>query len=70
MNDKDLKAKLSKLAKAIGHKRVIFALVDEGMSLRQAERLSLGDHEGKFRRKTVAAVEAVLTKQRQGPKAS
>lgn len=60
MDERVLKAKLMKLAKIEGIKAVCIALQSEGLSPRQAELLATGDHEGKFRRKTVAAVEAVL----------
>lgn len=62
MDEKELKAQLLELAKKIGAERVMIALQVEGLSPRQSERLSLGDHTGKFRRKTVAAVCAVLAK--------
>lgn len=62
MDDRVLKAKLLKLAKVEGIKAVCIALQSEGLSPRQAELLATGDHEGSFRRKTVAAVEAVLSR--------
>jgi hypothetical protein len=70
MDVKDLKKELEKLAEAIGPKQVCLALLNEGLSPRQCERLSLGDHEGAFRRKTVTAVKAVLRKQGRKLKAS
>jgi hypothetical protein len=63
MNENELKQKLLDLAQKIGAKRVCLALQFEGLSPRQSERLSLGDHEGSFRRRTVGAVQAVLSKQ-------
>jgi hypothetical protein len=62
MDDNDLKKKLLEIARKVGAKRVCLALQMEGLSPRQAEILSEGDHEGKFRRKSVKAVNAVIAK--------
>ena len=62
MDERILKAKLMKLANELGAKRVCIALQTEGLSPRQAELLTMGDHQGGFRRKTVTAVQAVLAK--------
>lgn len=62
MDQKRLKSELEKLTKQVGPQRVLAALLAEGLSPRHCEKLTLGDHTGKFRRKTVAAVEAVLSK--------
>lgn len=60
MDDTALKRQLLELAHRLGAKRVCAALIDAGLSPRQADKLSLGDHDGGFRRKTVSAVRAVL----------
>jgi hypothetical protein len=62
MDTKTLKNQLLRLKEKYGYQRVCLALLEEGLSPRQCERLALGDHKGVFRRKTVTAVEAVLTK--------
>lgn len=69
MSDEVLKAELAKLIKDAGQARVCAALMMAGLSARQCELLAGGDHEGKFRRKTVTAVETVLA-QRDTLKAS
>jgi hypothetical protein len=63
MDEQNLKNKLQALVLKVGSQRVRIALQIEGLSPRQAELLSLGDHTGTFRRKTVTAVEAVLKKE-------
>jgi len=64
MDERTLKRELSRLAKELGEKKVCLALQMQGLSPRQSERLSMGDHKGAFRRKTVAAVAAVLSQHR------
>lgn len=59
---KELKKQLSELIKRVGPKAVCVALHAEGLSPRQSEVISVGDHKGKFLRRTVAAVRAVLAK--------
>lgn len=63
VSDTELKTALRRLIKEVGATHVCAALVMEGLSARQAELLSKGDHKIAFRRKTVTAVEAVLEKQ-------
>ncbi len=55
-----MKRKLEMLTKRLGASAVICALIANDLSPRQADLLAKGDHKGKFRRKTVAAVMAVL----------
>lgn len=62
MSDEDLKNRLAALSEVIGVSKLCVELHAEGLSPRQAEKLAMGDHKGAFRRRTVAAVRAVLAK--------
>lgn len=59
----ELKAQLKQLVEKTSPREVSIALQTEGLSPRSAELLSVGDHAGGFRRRTVTAVRAVLAKQ-------
>jgi hypothetical protein len=61
MDAKDLKRQLLELAREIGAEHVCGALVAAGVSPTTADRLSHGTHTAGFKRRTVAAVRAVLT---------
>ena len=61
MDERDLKKQLLQLAKKMGATALCIELQRKGLSPSTAERLSLGTHEGTFKRRTVTAVQAVLS---------